>query len=184
MKISKESIINTQQNNFNLGEQFFIYLNYWIWFVLSLSIVLPSAFFYLRYSVPVYKSTTTILVKDDKKGGMASELSAFSDLGMLTGAKSNVDNEIEILKSRTLIESTVKELNLNISYYKFGIVKTIEIYKDSPIEIIYSNVTENFYEKTHNYKIKSKSESEFDFYDNNDKFNINDKLCKIKMNIV
>ena len=51
---------------------------------------------------------------------MLSELSAFSDMGIESGLKNNLDNEIEILKSRTLIENTVKKLNLNISTYIKG----------------------------------------------------------------
>jgi hypothetical protein len=53
-----------------------------------------------------------------KKGGMLSELLCFfSDMLPGGGMVSNVDNEVEILKSRTLIESTVKKLNLNIRYF-------------------------------------------------------------------
>jgi uncharacterized protein involved in exopolysaccharide biosynthesis len=48
------------------------------------------------------------------KGKMLSEMSA--DLGLSSGLKSNVDNEIEILKSRTLVQRVVKKLNLNTSF--------------------------------------------------------------------
>jgi uncharacterized protein involved in exopolysaccharide biosynthesis len=41
------------------------------------------------------------------KGKMLSEMSAFADLGLSSGLKSN-DNEIEILKSRTLVQRVVK----------------------------------------------------------------------------
>jgi uncharacterized protein involved in exopolysaccharide biosynthesis len=47
---------------------------------------------------------------------MLSEMSAFADLGLSSGLKSNVDNEIEILKSRTLVQRVVKKLNLNTSF--------------------------------------------------------------------
>jgi uncharacterized protein involved in exopolysaccharide biosynthesis len=40
------------------------------------------AILYLRYTIPQYNVSTTILVKDENKGGMLSELSAFADLGM------------------------------------------------------------------------------------------------------
>ena len=97
----------------NLREQLEKYLVHWRWFLVSVLIGLVLAFLYLRYTSPTYEATTTILVKDEKKGGMLSELSAFADLGMGGAMKSNVDNEIEILKSRTLVESAIKELNLN-----------------------------------------------------------------------
>jgi uncharacterized protein involved in exopolysaccharide biosynthesis len=49
------------------------------------------------------------------KGKMLSEMSAFADLGLSSGLKV-MDNEIEILKSRTLVQRVVKKLNLNTSF--------------------------------------------------------------------
>lgn len=122
------------QNHFNIKEEVEKYLKHWKWFVLGLFLALLSAFLYLRYSIPQYKAVATILVKDDRKGNMASELSAFSDLGMMGNMKSNVDNEIEVVKSRTLIESTIKDLELNISYLSQGRVKWEELYENSPVK--------------------------------------------------
>ena len=98
-----------QDDSINIREEVEKYVLQWRWFVFSALIFISIALFYLRYATPVYKSTTTILVKDDRKGGIANELAAFSELGILSGAKSNVDNEIEIIKSRTLIEKTIKD---------------------------------------------------------------------------
>ncbi|HLF51199.1 GumC family protein [Flavobacterium sp.] len=165
MQQNQTIIPDGEENNFNFRDQLELYLMQWKWFVLSVLLLLAGAYFYLRYAVPQYKAVTTILVKDEKKGGMASELSAFADLGMLSGAKSNVDNEIEILKSRTLIQATVKELGLNVSYLSLGRVKSAEIYKNAPIEILFSTVSKDFYKKSHTYRIESSSDSKFTFYD-------------------
>ena len=100
----------TLSSNFNLKEEIENYISHWKWFVVGVFVCFTVAYLYLRYTIPQYKATSTILVKDDRKGSMASELSAFSDLGLLSGVKSNVDNEIEVIKSRTLIASTIKDL--------------------------------------------------------------------------
>lgn len=121
------------------------YLIHWKWFVLAVILFLFTAKIYLRYTTPMYQASTTILVKDEKKGGMLSELSAFADMGLGSGLKSNVDNEIEILKSRSLIESTVKKLELNISIFEKGRVNTRELYTEVPIEVHFSNVKPDFY---------------------------------------
>ncbi|MET0758864.1 MAG: polysaccharide biosynthesis tyrosine autokinase [Flavobacterium sp.] len=165
MQQNQTIIPEGEDNNFNFRDQLELYLMQWKWFVLSVILLLAGAYFYLRYAIPQYKAVTTILVKDEKKGGMASELSAFADLGMLSGAKSNVDNEIEILKSRTLIQATVKELGLNVSYLSLGRVKSADIYKNAPIEILFSTVSKDFYKKSHSYRIESSSDSKFTFYD-------------------
>jgi capsular exopolysaccharide synthesis family protein len=155
----------TEEHNFDVMEQLEKYLRHWKWFVLSAFICLAIAFVYLRYAIPQYKAVASILVKDDKKGGMASELAAFSDLGMLKGVKNNVDNEVEILKSRTLVESTVKKMGLTVSYWSQGNVKSAEIYKNVPIEIVFSAVAEGFYKKAHAYRVESISNTQFSFYD-------------------
>lgn len=126
------------KSDFDLKEEVVKYTSKWKWFLVGLLFTFALAYLYLRYSVPQYKATATILVKDDRKGGLASELSAFSDLGMLSNIKSNVDNEVEVIKSRTIIESTINELELNTIYLNLGRVKSEEFYKSSPIKVIVS----------------------------------------------
>lgn len=131
--------------DFDLREAIERYLSHWQWFVLAVCLCITVAYVYLRYTTPQYQASTTILVKDDKKGGMLSELSAFADMGLGSGMKSNLDNEIEVLKSRTLVERTVQKLELNISILEKGKVNTIERYKELPIEVHFINVKPSFY---------------------------------------
>ena len=129
----------------NLTEVLERYLVQWKWFLLGIIVCLSIAHIYLRYAIPQYQSFTTILVKDEKKGSMMSELSAFADIGLSGAVKSNVDNEIEILKSRTLVESTVKKLDLNIILYHVGKFINNDLYENSPIEVNFINRTNDFY---------------------------------------
>jgi tyrosine-protein kinase Etk/Wzc len=133
------------ENDFQFKEFLNKYAIHWQWFALAIGICLILAFAYLRYTIPQYKASTTILVKDDKKGGMLSELSAFADLGMGGGMKSNVDNEIEILKSRSLVESTVRKLNLRARIFAKGNIVDKELYSNAPIEVYIFNKTGVFY---------------------------------------
>ncbi|MBN9285014.1 MULTISPECIES: polysaccharide biosynthesis tyrosine autokinase [Flavobacterium] len=154
------------ENNFSIREQIDKYLIHWRWFVLGVILSLVAAFLYLRYyTSPSYKAVSTILVKDDKKGGIASELAAFSDIGMLTGAKSSVDNEVEILKSRTLVENVIQRLDLNVFYIAEGRVKSSFLYKESPIEIVFTNKSKDFYLRNFTYTIENKSNKRFFIYD-------------------
>jgi tyrosine-protein kinase Etk/Wzc len=134
-----------QNEDFNLRDTIDKYLTHWQWFVLGLCLCISIAYIYLRYATPQYQANTTILVKDEKKGGMLSELSAFADLGLGTALKSNVDNEVEILKSRTLVEKTVKKLGLNIVLIGNGNVISSEMYKETPIEVHFVNIKPAFY---------------------------------------
>ena len=115
------------------------YLIHWKWFVLGIIISLSVAFLYLRYSTPKYDTTATILIKNDKKGGLSDELAAFGDLGIVAGSSKSIDNEIEIIKSRNLISNVINKLNLNIKYIVEGTIKESEIYRNRPISVSIKN---------------------------------------------
>ena len=133
------------ENDFDFKAFIEKYLKHWHWFTLAVCTGLLGAFLYSRYTVPRYKAITSILVKDEKKGGMLSELSAFADMGLGGAIKSNVDNEIEILKSRTLVESTVNKLNLRARIFSKGNIVDKEIYGNTPIEMDIINIPGIFY---------------------------------------
>lgn len=156
------TIEEQNDSNFSIREQIDKYLIYWHWFAIGGILALVIAFLYLRYyTTPSYRAVSTILVKDDKKGGIASELAAFSDIGMLTGVKSNVDNEVEVLKSRTLVENVVQRLDLNIYYIAEGRVKSTFLYKKSPVEVIFLKKKDDFYKKDYSFIIESHSDNKF-----------------------
>jgi capsular exopolysaccharide synthesis family protein len=151
---------NTEED-INIKDMLQRYLFYWPWFALSAVVCLSFAFVYLRYATPQYMASTNILVKDDKKGGILSEMSAFADLGLSGGMKSNVDNEVEILKSRTLVESTVKALELNVSIFKKGRINTVDVYKEAPIEAHFINLKSDFYKDRMSWKFEKLSPATF-----------------------
>src|SRR5680860_723336 len=107
-----------QEEEINLREEFGKYFRYWPWFIASVFLCVLIAFLYLRYSTPVYQSTATIIIKDEKKGGAIPGLEAFEGLGLLGGMGSNsLENEMGILRSKRLITDVAKELQLNVRYF-------------------------------------------------------------------
>ncbi len=140
------------------------YLKHWKWFLFSILFFMLAGFLYLKYTVPQYEVNASILIKDDKKGGALSELSAFEDLGILKG-NSSIDNEIEILKSRTLMEGVIKELRLNISYYMVEYPVDIERYQNSPIAMQVLSGDSSLYEINTVLTFYAKSDNEFELFD-------------------
>ncbi|TKC13058.1 polysaccharide biosynthesis tyrosine autokinase [Pedobacter polaris] len=101
----------------------------WIWFVVSVPICLLATFLYVRYTAPIYQINSKLLVIDQGKGGSAAgKVSGLMDLGGLMGNNNSVENEVEILKSRFLVEQVVREMNLNIVYNAKGKIGVREIY--------------------------------------------------------
>jgi len=120
----------------SLGEIALKYLAFWRWFLVSLTLCAGLAFAYLRYTVPLYEASATVLIKDDKNGksSLRDELSAFEDLGILA-SNQDLDNEIEILKSRSLMMEVINELHLNVRYYTFGRPIHHERFETTPIKL-------------------------------------------------
>lgn len=147
------------------------YASHWKWFVFGAFVSLSIAYVYLRYTIPQYRASTTILVKDEKNGGLSSELAAFADMG-IGGGKSNLDNEIEILKSRTLIENTVRKMNLNVAFVVEGKIVNTDLFKNSPIMVTFIEQKPGFYTAKRSYKYIAVSATTFKLEDASGEKNI------------
>ena len=140
----------------------FRYLRYWYLYVLGAVIAGGIAMVYLRYATPMYLAKTTVLFKDDKGGG-GSEFSVFSDISAFNPHR-NMDNELLILKSRSLMERVVKELNMEVAYIFDGSVRDMEVYgPDLPIQIIVKDYSPSFYGKS--FYIHFKDDNSFELRD-------------------
>ena len=118
-----------------LGDLLYKFLPYWPGLLLLTLLSLVGAWFYLRYTLPVYQTTATILIKDDKKTGSLDPLEAFD----LFGGKKSVENEVEILKSKTLMQEVVRNLHLYAPIKAKGRVVTSNAYEISPIIVEVKN---------------------------------------------
>ena len=123
------------EEELNIQELLFRYLIHWPWFVVSVLFCVVCAFAYLKVATPVYNISATVLIKDEDKGGgatMASELEKMG-LGGMMNTKSNVDNEVEVLKSKSLALEVVEQLNLYVSYRNEDGWLSKEMYRTSPV---------------------------------------------------
>ena len=140
--------------NFNLYEFLHHYIRYYKFFIISVFLCLIICFLYLRHISPVYKINSTLLVKEEKTD-FSSKLEKFSDMGLdLSGNNVKIENEIQLLKSRTIISSVVKSLNLNIEYYNLNSIKNEELFDDLPFNLSLINHSKNNYNFNSSYEIK------------------------------
>ena len=129
-----------KEEDFNLYRVIFKYLIYWPWFVASVIVCVVATFVYLRYQTPVYNVGASVLIKEDDPRSRAMQASngALGALQSMGGFSmtSNFDNEVEILKSRTLIQKVVTRLGLFISTVEdrsFGY--DLPLYKSAPVQV-------------------------------------------------
>ena len=127
----------SKEENIDVKELLFKYLIHWPWFVGAVIACLIAAWAYLYMSTPVYNISATVLIKDDKKGGGAGMSTELENLGLdgLISSSQNIDNEIEVLRSKTIAKEVVEDLGLYISYTDKDEFPSRNIYKTSPVQV-------------------------------------------------
>ncbi len=109
------------------------YLPYWPVYVALTLISLAVAFIYLRSQTKIYVARASILLKDPNKTADTKVLEALN----IFSEKKIVDNEILVLRSSSIIEKVVSNLDLYATVYNEGNVQTEELYKDNaPVRFV------------------------------------------------
>lgn len=131
----KEKCMEQSEEQFNIQEILFRCLVHWPWFVFSVIVCIACAWGYLRLTTPVYNISATVLIKDDKKGGGTSVSSELERMGLdgFVSSSGNVDNEIEVLRSKSLSEEVVNNLGLFVTYMDEDEFPKKELYQTSPV---------------------------------------------------
>ena len=109
--LQNENPVREQQNSIQIQDLFYLCVNKWHWFVVSLAVCVGVAVWYLLTTPPVYTRTASILVKDESKGNSAISIEDFSAFGLTPGSN-NVSNVIGTLQSPDLMREVVTRLNL------------------------------------------------------------------------
>lgn len=170
--------MNTKpNNNDNLREQLEKYTSNWKWFLISLFTFFILGFLYLRYATDVYNIKASIkIANNSNENNPLSEANQVNDYGLFSRQNNSVDDEIEILKSRTLVNNIVRDLKLNVQYFIKGNIKSLEIYKNPP-------VTVNFFSNDSIIKdidtlltLHVDSESKFTFNESSKEMNFGEKI--------
>lgn len=131
----KDKLGEQSEEQVNIQELLFRYLIHWPWFVISIIICIACAWGYLRLTTPIYNISATVLIKDEKKGGGASMSSDLEKMGLegFVSSSSNVDNEIEVLRSKSLAREVVNNLGLFVTYMDEDEFPSKELYHTSPV---------------------------------------------------
>lgn len=131
----KDKLGEQSEEQVNIQELLFCYLIHWPWFVVSIIICIACAWGYLRLTTPIYNISATVLIKDEKKGGGASMSSDLEKMGLegFVSSSSNVDNEIEVLRSKSLAREVVNNLGLFVTYMDEDEFPSKELYHTSPV---------------------------------------------------
>lgn len=106
------------------------YLPWWPLFVILTISAIGGAWIYLRYTTPIFESKASLLIKDQKKGLDDSNLMESLNL---FGSKKIIENEIEVIKSRSIAKEVVKKLYLYAPIMQEGRVRNHSAYVVCPV---------------------------------------------------
>ncbi|THG67277.1 polysaccharide biosynthesis tyrosine autokinase [Bacteroides faecichinchillae] len=127
------NVVNEEE--IDLRELIFSYLSYWPWIITSVFLCFVGAWLYLYFTPPVYRVSGSIIIKDEKKEGNVGTAIGLENLGLggMITASQNMDNEMEVLCSKSLLKKVVNDLELYITYKNEDEFPAKELYKSSPV---------------------------------------------------
>ena len=135
----------------------------------SIIVFLGIAKIKLRYSIPQFEIKSAVHIKDvNQEYAILEDISTFNK-------GNNIEDEIEVLKSRNIISEVVEKNHFNVNYIVEGKVNNSNLYKSSPVEIIFNN--ENF-NSNKDYEIEIINTTSFkaNFNGTNQKYNFDDTI--------
>lgn len=102
---------------FDYIKLFFHCLHKWYWFVICAAVCFGVAILYVKHKTKVFATTSTIMIRTDNN---MSRSSLQTDMLELMGYQTSkiIDDEIQIITSHTIMEQTVRALNLQTEYRK------------------------------------------------------------------
>lgn len=115
MQVTHKNGLEMESRETSFSQLWSRYASYWPWFVFLLLLAVGGACLYMRYAIPKYESTARLLIKDEKKG--VEDSKGLESLNLIS-TKKILENEMEVLQSRTLVSEVVNNLNLYAPVYE------------------------------------------------------------------
>ena len=134
-----------------------LFIKHWKWILLGLLVALAVAFVYLRYTTPVYKVSSSVVLKEEGRRGPSTMPGTLEEIAMM-GSVSNVENELYILNSRSMIRSVINRLDLHTSYIVEGRIKSVDLYTQSPVIVDMAQSDLDRLKESINFEMQMESE--------------------------
>ena len=127
-----------------IQDLFYLCVNKWYWFAISLAVTIGIAVIYLLTTPPVYTRSASLLVKEDSKGNSLGDAAGLMGDFDLFQSNTNVNNEIQSLQSPAVMLDVVKRLHLDVSYHTDGgFYKKVLYGGDCPYTVSFSDLQDN-----------------------------------------
>ncbi len=142
--MSQINNINLQEDNDLKKVTELVIRNYKL-FIFSLILVIGLATLVNHYSIPVYKISSSVLIKENTDKSNSLDMNDFLNSNLF-GKNQNFQNELWIFKSSPVIEKTIKNLDLSVSYIQKKDFQETDAYNRSPFRILFRIYMFNLWE--------------------------------------
>jgi len=114
-------------------------------FIIFLVICVGGGIFYTSYTPPKYLATTSIYIKGNSDNGSNGGNSSGDLIEAALNGKPqvNIDDQIQLIKSSSLMERVVAKHEFNISYFKLGKLVKTDLYMDAPFRLVMKNTADS-----------------------------------------
>lgn len=127
-----------EQNEIDVVAIFRLLKRKWYVFAISMVLTFAAATLYYFTKAPQFSTTATILIKTDDSMNPLQGLSFDGFIASdILGATKAVDDEIEILRSKKLVQQMIDELGIRTSVFKKKGLRYIEMYGGEPLTVVY-----------------------------------------------
>ena len=144
---------STAFDSFDLGKFFQVLRRSIIWIILFLILGGSSSYLVVRYTKPVYESTSLIKLEFENE---ANTLGLVNN-GRLQQDLSNISGEIEILRSPLFLSKVAEAVNYDVSYHFYGRYLTDERYGNSPFVVSHKVKNPTYYNRTFDFQLIDES---------------------------
>lgn len=127
--------MNTNSDKIDFSRTIYEIRKHWRYFLISFIVVMGIAVFYWQKKSKVYAFHAEMLIEQTEgpaAGGMMAMMKSFS-MGSLGGG--SVDDELVVLKSRSLLNQLIAELDLNYNYIDKSSFRDKNLYRETPVKI-------------------------------------------------
>lgn len=121
-----ENTSDLTEGRINIRDMIFMITSKWYYFVITLAILLPAALAYIYFTSNSYLIRASILLNEEVKNGLNSE-KFLKGMELMT-THTELEDEIGILKSYSLAESTIRKLDFGVSYHTKSNFRSFEHY--------------------------------------------------------
>lgn len=128
--------INVQEEIIDTKKIFDLILRNYKFFLVCLILALIAAVVVNRVKTPVYKISSSILIKEDNKQLSRPDVNDYLNSNIL-GTNKNFQNELWVLKSSPVLERTINNLDLQVSYFRKEGIRYVDAYKSVPFHILF-----------------------------------------------